>query len=235
MKRKMTALAMTAVMAVPLAGQMTVKAEETPKLTIFVDETWWPYEKWEGAVPEEFASRVGADIEVIRAADGNQLALMVSGGDMPDIICSNRYQYLADESVCYPLDELIDEYPQYTFEPDETYRFVNTAVDGHFYTIGCGFSPDYEYAKWDKILVEGPGFMYRQDIADELELKFETLDDLDNAFAAVKEAYPDMTTCAFNCAHKFNWLLQQMGLVGSGYVEADDGTLQWWLEQDGLL
>ena len=44
MKRKMTALAMTAVMAVPLAGQMTVKAEETPKLTIFVDETWWPYE-----------------------------------------------------------------------------------------------------------------------------------------------------------------------------------------------
>ena len=29
--------------------------------------------------------------------------------------------------------------------------------------------------------------MYRQDIADELELKFETLDDLDNAFAAVKE------------------------------------------------
>ena len=44
--------------------------------------------------------------------------------------------------------------------------------------------------------------MYRQDIADELELKFETLDDLDNAFAAVKEAYPDMTTCAFNCAHK---------------------------------
>ena len=235
MKRKMTALAMTAVMAVPLAGQMTVKAEETPKLTIFVDETWWPYEKWEGAVPEEFASRVGADIEVIRAADGNQLALMVSGGDMPDIICSNRYQYLADESVCYPLDELIDEYPQYTFEPDETYRFVNTAVDGHFYTIGCGFSPDYEYAKWDKILVEGPGFMYRQDIADELELKFETLDDLDNAFAAVKEAYPDMTTCAFNCAHKFNWLLQQMGLAGSGYVEADDGTLQWWLEQDGLL
>ena len=119
--------------------------------------------------------------------------------------------------------------------PDETYRFVNTAVDGHFYTIGCGFSPDYEYAKWDKILVEGPGFMYRQDIADELELKFETLDDLDNAFAAVKEAYPDMTTCAFNCAHKFNWLLQQMGLAGSGYVEADDGTLQWWLEQDGLL
>ena len=26
-----------------------------------------------------------------------------------------------------------------------------------------------------------------------------------------------------------------MGLRGSGYVEAEDGTLQWWLEQEGLL
>lgn len=235
MKKRMIALTMAAVMAVPFAAQTTVLAEEVPTLTIFVDETWWPYEKWEGAVPEEFESRLGVNIEVIRAADDNQLALMVSSGDMPDIICSWRYQYLADSAVCYPLDELIAEYPDYEFEPDDTYRFVNTASDGHFYTIGCGFSPDYEYAKWDKILVEGPGFMYRQDIADELGLKFETLDDIDAAFAAVKEAYPDMTVCSFNCAHKFNWLLQQMGLRGSGYVEAEDGTLQWWLEQEGLL
>lgn len=57
MKRKMTALAMTAVMAVPLAGQVTVKAEETPKLTIFVDETWWPYEngkvRFQKSLPQE--------------------------------------------------------------------------------------------------------------------------------------------------------------------------------------
>ena len=153
MRKKIAALTMAVVMAVPFAGQMTVMAEERPKLTIFVDETWWPYEKWEGAVPEEFASRVGVDIDVIRAADDNQLALMVSSGDMPDIICSYRYQYLADDSVCYPLDELIEEYPQYPFEPDETYRFVNTAADGSFYTIGCGLSPEKEYAKWDKIQV----------------------------------------------------------------------------------
>lgn len=235
MKKRMMALTMAAVMAVPFAAQTTAFADEVPTLTIFVDETWWPYEKWEGAVPEEFESRLGVNIEVIRAADDNQLALMVSSGDMPDLICSWRYQYLADSSVCYPLDELIAEYPDYKFEPDDTYRFVNTATDGHFYTIGCGFSPDYEYAKWDKILVEGPGFMYRQDIADELGLKIETLEDLDAAFAAVKEAYPDMTVCSFNCAHKFNWLFQQMGLRGGGYVEAEDGTLQWWLEQDGLL
>ena len=54
--------------------------------------------------------------------------------------------------------------------------------------------------------------MYRQDIADELELKFETLDDLDNAFAAVKEAYPDMTTVLLialinliGCFNRWDW------------------------------
>ena len=77
--------------------------------------------------------------------------------------------------------------------------------------------------------------MYRQDIADELGLKFETLEDIDAAFAAVKEAYPDMTVCSFNCAHKFNWLLQQMGLKNADYYETEDGTLKWWLEQEGLL
>lgn len=235
MKKRMIALTMAAAMVVPLAAQTTVLADEAPTLTIFVDETWWPYDTWEGAVPEEFESRLGVNIEVIRAADDNQLALMVSSGDMPDMICSYRYQYLADSSVCYPLDELMAEYPDVEFAPDEAYQFVNKAADGHFYTIGCGFSPDYEYAKWDNILTEGPGFMYRQDIADELGLKFETLEDIDAAFAAVKEAYPDMTVCSFNCAHKFNWLLQQLGLKNGEYYEAEDGTLKWWLEQEGLL
>lgn len=235
MKKRMIALTMVAAMAMPMTAQTMVLADEVPTLTIFVDETWWPYDTWEGAVPEEFEARLGVNIEVIRAADDNQLALMVSSGDMPDIICSYRYQYLADSSVCYPLDELMEEYPQYEFAPDETYQFVNTAEDGHFYTIGCGFSPDYEYAKWDMLLSEGTGFMYRQDIAEELGLTFETLEDIDTAFAAVQEAYPDMMVCSFNCAHKFGWLMQQMGLKNGSYVETEDGTLQWWLQQDGLL
>ena len=105
MKKRMISAALALAMVVPQAATM-VQAEEVPTLTLFVDETWWPYDTWEGAIPEEFARRVGVNIEVTRAADGNQLALMVSSGDMPDLICSYRYQYLADENVCYALDEL---------------------------------------------------------------------------------------------------------------------------------
>ena len=234
MKKRMISAALALAMVIPQAATM-VQAEEVPTLTLFVDETWWPYDTWEGAIPEEFARRVGVNIEVTRAADGNQLALMVSSGNMPDLICSYRYQYLADENVCYALDELAEEYPDVDFEVDPIYGYVNKAADGHYYTIGCGFSPQYEYDKWEKILTEGPGFMYRQDIAEELGLKFDTLEDLDTAFAAVQEAYPDMTVLAYNPSHKFNWLLQQMGLKNGGYYENEDGQLSWWLRQEGLL
>ena len=162
----------------------TADAGDAPTLTIFVDETWWPYDKWEGAVPEEFEKRLGVNVEVIRAADENQLALMVASGDMTDIVCSYRYQYLADSQVCYALDELHEEYPDVDFEVDPVYQFVNQASDGHYYTIGCGFSPAPAYEEYDKILAEGPGFMYRSDIAQELGITFNTLEDLDAAFAA---------------------------------------------------
>ena len=136
-------------------GTETAQTEngQVPTLTLFVDETWWPYEKWEGAVPEELEKRLGVNIEVTRAADENQLSLMVASGDMPDIICSYRYQYLADSQVCYPLDELHETYPEIEFNVDPIYQFVNQAADGHYYTIGCGFSPEYEYDKYDKILL----------------------------------------------------------------------------------
>ncbi len=211
------------------------EAGEVPTLTLFVDETWWPYDTWEGAIPEEFEKRVGVEIEVIRAADGNQLSLMVASGDMPDLVCSYRYQYLADSQVCYPLDELKTEYPNVKYEMDPAYELVNQMADGHYYTVGCGFSPAYEYEPYDKIGTEGPGFMYRSDIAEELGLNFETLDDLDAAFAEVKKAYPDMIPCVFDTNHKFNWLVQQMGLKKGGYYETEDGTLAWWLRQDGIL
>lgn len=234
-KKKFAAVALTAIMVLPCTAPMTAFAEEIPTLTLFVDETWWPYEKWEGAIPEEFEKRLGVNIEVTRSADDNQLALMVSSGEMPDLICSYRYQYLADPNVCYPLNELQEEYPDIEFAPDDAYKFVNQTSDGNFYTIGCGYAPAYEYAKWDKIQAEGPGFMYRQDIAVELGLEFNTLEDLDTAFAKVHEAYPDMTVISFNCIHQFNWLMEQMGLKSGSYCEDEDGNLEWYLRQNGLL
>ena len=209
--------------------------EPATKLTLFVDESWWPYDTWEGAIPEEFNKRANVEIEVTRAADDNQLTLMVASGDMTDLVCSWRYQHMAKEGVSYAFDTLHEEYPDVDFPVDPVTQFVNTMADGHYYTIGCGFSPASEVEKWDQFEAEGAGFIYRTDIAEELGISFETLDDLDAAFAAVKEAYPEMSPTSFNCIHKFGWLRNMMGLPGSSYYEKEDGTLGWYIEAPGQL
>ena len=210
-------------------------AEEPVTLSIFVDESWWPYDTWEGAIPEKFNENAGVKIEVIRAADSNQLPMMVASGDMTDLVCSYRYQYMADPEVSYALDELAAQYPDVAFDPHPVLKFVNTMKDGHFYTIGCGFSPNAAYQEYDKILTEGTGFFYRTDIAEELGIEIHSLEDLDAAFAKVKEAHPEMTPINFNYIHKFGWLQTMMGVPGSGYYETENGDLGWYIQSPRML
>ncbi|MEI3059099.1 MAG: hypothetical protein V8T29_00075 [Oscillospiraceae bacterium] len=148
MSNRLIALLCALVMLLALAPAAI--AEEPVTLTLFVDESWWPYDTWEGAIPEKFDEITGVKIEAIRAADDNQLPMMVASGDMTDIVCTWRYQYMADPEVSYALDELAAQYPDVAFNVHPVTQFVNTMKDGHFYTIGCGFSPNAAYKAYDK-------------------------------------------------------------------------------------
>ena len=128
---------------------------------------------------------MNVEIEVTRAADDKQLPMMGCIRDMTDIVCSYRYQFMADEEVSYALDVLHSEYPDVDFPVHSVLQFVNRAPDGHYYTIGCGYSPDSELKKWT-IASEGQGFFYREDIAEELGLTFDSLDDLDKALQKLR-------------------------------------------------
>jgi len=203
------------------------------KLTLFVDESWWPYDTWKGAIPEEFNKRMNVEIEAIRAADDQQLPMMVASGDMTDIVCTYRYQFMAKEEVSYPLDVLHEQYPDVNFPVHSVLQFVNRMQDGHYYTIGCGFSPESDRKGW-VIASEGQGFFYREDIANELGLKFERLEDLDIAFAKVKQTHPEMYPIVFNYIHKFGWLRNVMGLPNGGFHD-QNGTLVWYAAADGQL
>ena len=227
-------LSLLCALAMLLSISTIAVADEPVTISLFVDESWWPYDTWEGAIPEAFNAATGVKIEAIRAADDNQLALMVASGDMTDIVCSWRYQYMADPEVSYALDELAAQYPQYGFNPHPVLKFVNTMADGHFYTIGCGFSPNAAYDEYDKILTEGQGFFYRTDIAEELGITIGSLEDLDAAFAKVKEAHPEMTVLNFNYIHKFGWLRTMMGVPGGGFYD-QDGKLVWYIQSENQL
>lgn len=211
----------------------TTEQKEPVKLTLFVDEAWWPYDTWEGAIPEEFNKRMNVEIEAIRAADDQQLPMMVASGDMTDLVCTYRYQFMANEDVSYPIDALHEQYPDVDFPVHSVLQFVNQASDGHYYTIGCGFSPESERKQWT-IASEGPGFFYREDIAEELGLTIESLEDLDSAFAKVKKTHPEMYPIVFNYIHKFGWLRNIMGLPNGGFHD-QNGTLVWYAAADGQL
>ncbi len=214
------------------AGETTIG--EPVKLSLFVDEAWWPYDTWQGAIPEEFNKRANVDIQVTRAADDKQLPMLIASGDLPDLIDSYRYQYLANEKTCYPLDTLHTQYPDVKFPVHSVLQFVNKTSDGHYYSIGCGYSPNSAYKQYDTILTEGPGFFYREDIAKELGLTFNSLADLDASFAKVKKAHPEMSAVAFNYIHSFNWLREMMGVPMSGYYD-DNGKLVWYIRTESQL
>jgi putative aldouronate transport system substrate-binding protein len=219
---------------------VVVSKSATPtKLSLFVDEDWWFYDKWEGAIPEAFNKLANVKIIATKAADTKQLPLLVASGDMPDLIDTGRYQYTANSDTSYALDSLHSKYKNIAFPVHSVRQFVNKMSDGHYYTIGCGYSPLSEYKNYS-VASEGPGFFYRGDIAKELGLSFKSLADLDTAFAKVKQKYPNMTPITFNCNHQFNWLRNLMGLEmyssgdGKTYVDKN-GTLIWYIQDPGML
>lgn len=234
-KRILSMLLVLALMLGLTVSFATVASADAPTLTLFVDESWWPYDTWKGAVCETFNENAGVNIEVTIAADDKQLPLMVASGDMTDLVCSYRLEHMANENVSYALDELKVQYPDIDFPVHSVLQFVNTMSDGHFYTIGCGYSPDSVYEEYPGILAEGTGLVIRQDILDEMgNPEINTFEDLEAVFARVKAGYPDMMPAIFNCIHQFGWVRQMMGVSSSGYYDAG-GELVWYIRQPEQL
>ncbi len=71
---------------------LTALAEAEPvTLTMFVDETWWPYHDWSGDMPRWFTEQTGVQFDVSVAADITELDMMVASGSYPGY-CLPRLQ-----------------------------------------------------------------------------------------------------------------------------------------------
>ncbi len=206
-------------------------AEEDPiTLTLFVDETWWPYTDWSGTMPLWFTEQTGITFDVMVAADTTELDMMVASGTCPDIVVTSDFNLMSNEYVCYDWNELIDQYmPDWQVHP--AYQFVNQAPDGKFYTIMVGWSADYEYEKYPGINPEGECATARSDILEAclaetgLE-KITTVEELEAVFAACKKLYPDVVPYIFNPQWN-NWVYSLYGAAQAGFVDQDGKALLW--------
>ncbi|GGG00166.1 extracellular solute-binding protein [Paenibacillus abyssi] len=173
----------------------TNDSNEVKELSIFVDHSFWPLTDWSGAVAEEITKRTGVKLKVQVASDGQQLPLMISSGDLPDLVfTSTNFQQMSNANISYSWDELIEKYNIKDFNIDPVARVLNQGEDGNLYSVKNGFTSREAFEATPAALGNVPALSYRTDIMEELgNPKLESLDDLENVLKLVKEKYPNMT------------------------------------------
>lgn len=195
----------------------------THHLKLFVDETWWPYQAWEGRIPDKVCDILDTDIDVTVAADTTALSMAIASGELGDLVVSDTFARMADSNVSYDIYELAKQYNvELPFDPIT--KLVNTANDGHVYTVLCGYSPDFYMKKYPKAVYEGPGLVVRSDIYDAIgSPEIKTIDDLEAMFDQVKEKYPDVIPFVYNTTHDNRFMRILCGCTPneSGFVDVD--------------
>lgn len=210
--------------------------EEVVELTMFINHPWWPTREWSGELAEEITKKTGVRLNIQIAADDNQLPLMISSGDLPDLVyTADNIDRMSDSRISMAWNELIDQYAP-DFEIDPISIAINTAEDGNFYTIKNAFSSEEEWMGNDKALPGGgtPGLALREDILEELgNPSLNSLDDFANVLGMVKENYPDMIPMVMDVNHIGSYLRTQHGIIGPWYEEA--GELYHEIRQPAYL
>lgn len=195
-------------------------------LTMFVDETWWPYNTWDGDMPKWFTEQTGIAFDVTVATDATQLSIMVASGSLPDIVVTNNFNLMSNSATSHPLKDLVEKHNlDWTIHP--AYEFINSAGDGQAYTIKVGWSADYEYKEFPTINPEGTGATMRIDIAEacmkEVGIsRISTIEELERVFDACKKLYPGVQPYIISPLDgypRFHEVLY--GAARSGFVEQD--------------
>ncbi|MDO5422696.1 MAG: extracellular solute-binding protein [Eubacteriales bacterium] len=248
-KKGMKRRAASTLLAVSLAGTAALggtgiaacaeDAGDVTTLSIYIDATWWPTDKWEGIIPEEITNRTGVALDVTVATDESQLGLMIASDELPDLVFTDReINRLSDSKFCYPLEELITEYcPENADVFDDTRKAIGTSLgtDGNYYAILNVFNTSEEM-KASGVANGQCVMVYRQDIYEALgSPQLETMDDLMNVLKLCKEQYPDMVPLQLGGVWKLQSVATMLGAIPSqdnSYGYNSDGSVVYYSSGD---
>ncbi|WP_068787012.1 extracellular solute-binding protein [Paenibacillus phocaensis] len=202
---------------------------EVKELSLFIDASWYPVKEWKGPVAEKITEKTGVKLKVTVATDDKQLPLMISSGDLPDLVFTySQIDRMSDSKLSYPWNELIEQYAP-DFKIDDTRIAIHTMDDGNFYTVRNSFATQEEMAQ-NKYAIGSdgnPGIAVREDIMKELgNPPLASVEDFAKILGMVKEKYPDMVPMIMDKDWIEQYFLQQFG------VEA---LLDGWYERDGKV
>lgn len=212
-------------------------SEDVTTLSVYIDASWWPTDKWEGIIPEEITKRTGVALDVTIATDDSQLGLMIASNELPDLVFTDKEIYrLSNSDFCYPLEELIEQYcPENADVFDDTRKAIGESLgtDGKYYTILDVFNTSEEWK--DSGVSSGQCVMvYRQDIYEAMgSPKLENMDDLMNVLKMCKEQYPDLIPLQLGGVWKLQSVATMLGAVPtSNYGYNTDGSVVFYSSHD---
>lgn len=199
---------------------------EVKKLTCFINMPWYPVNSFTGKIPEAIKAATGVDLDVTIATDNSQLGVMISSGELPDIIFTDgNLSELSNSDVCYSLDDL-SKATGVSFEDsmnyeDRTKIAQSLADDQQAYTLLNAYSSQAELSAM-KIGAPGQACMYyRKDLLDAKNIAVPTtMDEFVECLKKVKEAYPDKTPFGLGGYWKFQVISNWCGVSAGTY----DGT-----------
>lgn len=206
--------------------------EDVVELSVFVDMDWFWMDSFGGRpVDDEITKQTGVKLNITKATDPQQLPIMIASGELPDIVYTDNFGDLNNGDVCWNMDELLSTYTP-DFKPPVEQTASAMGEDGKYYYLVNFWQGKDDWA--DPHFLPGvgnSGFIYRQDILEELgNPAFETMDDLMNVLEMVKEKYPDMVPMALGAeGSKYNTMINQ-SVIQRGttdVVQQEDGSMAY--------
>lgn len=185
---------------VPLFADQT----ETVELTLWVDWNWVPVDNFEGGICQEWMiGQTNVKIKMIKATDSEQLGMMIASGELPDlVVCSSgtKVRSLSNSSLCYPLQELIDQYvPEWEISDVEKQMNAYYSTDGNFYMLKNEYNTAEDISKASNMGLNFGQFHMRNDIYKALgSPSLKTEEDFFALLAMVRERYPEMQPLIFS-------------------------------------
>jgi putative aldouronate transport system substrate-binding protein len=188
--------------------------------------TWFFTDVW-GAeeVSKLITEKTGVFLDVTRSTDDTFLPIMLSSGELPDLVYTDSTPaagQLSNPEICWPMNELVEQYGV-DLSASESDLFNNTQLDGNYYTIKNTATSQDQLTKGEVMAGAGTsGLSVNRAIYEELgSPKIDTLADLEAILLAAKEAHPERVPLLNDPSYLESFFKRNLGIpVGSQY----DGT-----------
>ena len=226
-----TSLAATANNTTESSGAGDAQASETDEpieFTIFIDHTWFWFNKYDDLIAKEITKLTGVSLDVTRATESTQLPVMIASGDLPDLVytsANGTITLLCDPDVSWPYNELVEKTGA-DLNANAIEVANNIRPDGNYYALLNAYTSQEAIDSGNTLVSGGTNSLaYRKDIYEELgSPPLDTLDDLENMLLAAKEAHPDIIPL-LNDPGYIRYFMGQMGMQTSDIQFADDNKV----------